>query len=265
MKQNEFENKVVLVTGGASGMGKRAAELFTQEGAAVAIADIDIEKANALSRELQAQSKRSVNAYPLDVTHHGRVKDAVKRIYSDFGQIDVAINAAGIGAALPQDLTPEDIWRRIIAVNLDGVYYCALEEGTVMRKAGAGKIVNFASISGIIVNRLPEEEVSESNLLVLPAYCASKAGVIQMTKTLAAYWAQDGVRVNCISPGFVRTPMNEEIFSISTIYSNIINDTPLHRVAEPEDLDGLLLYLASDTSDFMTGAELRFDGGYTLW
>lgn len=265
VKTKEFSNKVVLVTGGASGIGKRAAELFAQAGAAVAITDIDIDKSLEFGRNLQERFECPIKAYPLDVSDHGFVSDTVRQIYSDFGQIDIAINAAGIGAARPEDRTPADIWRRMISVNLDGVYYCALEEGAIMRKSGAGKIINFASISGTIVNRLPEEEVSESNLLVLPAYCAAKAGVIQLTKVLAAYWAKDGVRVNCISPGFVRTPMTDEIFAISSIYSNIIRDTPLQRVAEPQDLDGLLLYLASDTSAFMTGAELRIDGGYTLW
>ena len=159
------------------------------------------------------------------------------------------------------DVTPADIWNRIIAVDLNGVFYCCVEESAAMTPSGGGVIVNMASMSAQIVNRFPEGTVPESRQMSLPAYCAAKAGIRQLTKALAAMWAKDDIRVNCISPGYMRTAMTQEAFENPEVIEPIERDTPLGRAGVPEDLDGLVVYLASGASSFMTGSEVFVDGG----
>jgi NAD(P)-dependent dehydrogenase (short-subunit alcohol dehydrogenase family) len=201
----------------------------------------------------------------MDVADVDSVKQAVKRVASMYDRLDIGVNAAGVAGGRPEDENPLTIWRHVIDVDLNGVYYCCLEYASIMKGQKYGKIINIASMSATIVNNFPQPPVEESRLLGLPAYCAAKAGVKQLTKVLAAQWAKYDIYVNCISPGYMHTEMTKEIFEMPEVIKNIEEETPLRRVGKPEDLDGLILYLVSDASDFMTGSDLVIDGGYTIW
>lgn len=259
-----LHGKRAVVTGGASGLGKGIAMALAGAGADVAVLDINEQGAQQVSRQISDLGKRSI-AMRLDVTNYEQVKQVIEKVGLELAGIDIAVNAAGIASGLEQDKTADAIWRRVINVNLTGLYYCCLEEGEIMKTQKQGKIMNMASMSATVVNRFPEDIVDESRQIGLPAYCSAKAGVRQLTKTLAAFWAKYNIRVNCISPGYMATPLTEEIFQIPEIINAIRRDTPLGRVGVPADLAGIAVYLASDSSDFMTGSEIVIDGGYTLW
>ena len=266
MKENAFDltGKVAVVTGAASGLGERIAQTLAAAGAAVLVADINESGAEEVAEKIN-DSGASAFALRMDVADLDSVKRAVQQILSTHSRIDIGVNAAGVSGGRPEDETQIAIWHHIINVNLTGTYYCCLEYANIMKEQQYGKIINLASMSGTVVNNFPQPPIDESRLLGLPAYCATKAGVAQLTKVFAAQWAKSGIRVNSISPGYMRTAMTDEIFDMPEVINSIERQTPLGRVGRPEDLDGLILYLASDTSDFMTGTEIMIDGGYTIW
>lgn len=266
MDNNLFDlsGKVAFVTGAAGGLGQRIALTLAGAGATVAVADINEHGAQALADRITATGGIAITA-KMDVTDPGSVKCAIQHVVDNQGRINIGVNAAGVAGGQPEDTTPITIWHRVMNVDLDGVYYCCLEYAEAMKNKGGGKIINIASMSSTVVNNFPQPPVDESRLLGLPAYCAAKAGVVQLTRVLAAQWAKYGIRANCISPGYMRTAMTNEIFNMPEVIQSIESLTPLGRVGVPEDIDGLVLYLASDASDFMTGSEILIDGGYTIW
>lgn len=259
-----LEGKKAMVTGGASGVGKEIARTLAEAGADVAVVDINRAGAEEVAQEISAMGRRSI-AEALDVSNIEQVGDVVQKIRSELGRIDIAVNAAGVADGRETDTTAADIWKTIMDVDLNGVFYCCWEEGKVMIEQKYGKIINIASMSATVVNKFPEEAVPQSRQLGLPAYCAAKAGVKQLTKVLAAFWARHNIRVNCISPGYLRTPLTLELTEAPDVVKALEDATPLGRFGVPEDLRGLVIYLASDSSDFMTGTEVVIDGGYTIW
>jgi NAD(P)-dependent dehydrogenase (short-subunit alcohol dehydrogenase family) len=260
----KVQGMAAIVTGGASGLGQQMARTLAAHGAAVAVADRNLAGAKSVSASLEAQGLKAI-PIEIDVSDLASVQRGTKQLMSHFGQIDIAVNAAGVAGGQVGDENPITIWRHIIDVDLSGVYYCCLAVAEMMRAQRFGTIINIASMSAAIVNHFPQPPVTESRILGLSAYCAAKAGVKQLTKVLASQWAPHGIRVNCISPGYMATEMNREIFEMPEVVRQINAETPLHRIGQPRDLDGAVLYLASDASSFMTGAELLIDGGYTLW
>ena len=266
MKPDVFDltGKTAIITGGASGLGKRMAETLAAAGASVAIADINEPGAQQIANEITAKGG---NALPveMDVSDPESVMGSVAQVLSAYGTLDIGINAAGVAAGREEDKTPVDIWNHVINIDLNGVYYCCLEYASVMKKQRHGKIINIASMSATVVNNFPQPPVEDSRLLGIPAYCAAKAGVKQLTKVLAAQLSQHGIRVNCISPGYMNTEMTTEIFRMPEVIEQIEKETPLGKIGQPKDLDGLILYLSSGASDFMTGSELMIDGGYSIW
>jgi len=168
------------------------------------------------------------------------------------------VNNAGIGQWVDSEKGSDEDWRRVISINLDGVYFCARAEARLMLAKGYGKIINTASMSGHIVNT-PQNQT---------AYNTSKAGVLHLTRSLAAEWAPRGVRVNSISPGYTRTRLVDDLLATpagKTILPKWMALTPMGRMAEVEDLQGALIYLASPASDFVTGSDIIIDGGYCAW
>lgn len=260
----DLSNKVAFVTGGASGLGARMAATLAAAGARVAVADKDIGRAEGVARTLTTAGADAV-AVAIDVSDPSDVARAAEAVVRRFDRLDIAVNAAGVAGGREGEEDPVAIWRHVIDVDLSGLYYCCLACAEPMRRAGGGSIVNIASMSANIVNNFPQPPVAESRVAGLPAYCAAKAGVKQLTKVLAAQWARAGIRVNCISPGYMATEMTREVFDMPEVIASIHDKTPLGRVGRPEDLDGLVLYLASNASSFMTGAELLIDGGYSIW
>lgn len=266
MKPDIFDltGKTAIITGAASGLGKRMAETLAVAGASVAVADINEPGARQTANEITAKGGSALPV-GIDVSDTESVTRSVETVMSSYGALDIGINAAGVAGGRKQDQTPVEIWNHVINIDLNGVYYCCLEYASVMKAQRHGKIINIASMSANVVNNFPQPPVQESRLLGIPAYCAAKAGVKQLTKVLAAQLSDYGIHVNCISPGYMNTEMTAEIFAIPEVISQIEKETPLGKIGQPKDLDGLILYLASGASDFMTGSEVMIDGGYSIW
>ena len=201
--------------------------------------------------------ERSQNALAIeaDVTRSADAERMVDTVVAEWGRLDIAVNNAGRVIWCDTVDVPEEDWDRVLDLNLKGVFFCAQAEGRVMIPQKYGKIINTASMSGCIVNK-PQNQAS---------YNASKAGVIQLTKSLAAEWAPHGIRVNCISPGYISTALVKKIPTVAQHLPYWTELTPIGRLGEVEDLQGTIVFLASDASDFMTGHNMIVDGGYTLW
>ena len=249
--------KTALITGGGSGIGRSFCHALGEAGAKVAVVDIDTEAADGVVAELEIKGIEAM-AIRTDVTSESEVAAMVDRVASEWGELSVGVNNAGIG--LWRDSVEMSLveWRRVLDINLNAVYLCAREEAKLMSRSRYGKIINTASMSGHIVNT-PQNQA---------AYNASKAGVIHLTKSLAAEWAEIGIRVNSISPGYTKTPLVEQMLETpegQSILPQWLEKIPMGRMAIPEDLQGAAVFLAAEVSDYMTGSDLLVDGGYCAW
>jgi NAD(P)-dependent dehydrogenase (short-subunit alcohol dehydrogenase family) len=242
-----LDGKVAVVTGGNRGLGEAFARALGEAGARVAIAARDEARSDVVAGRLGAL------AVTTDVTDADSVGAMLETVTSELGPVDVLVNNSGVCFHRPALEVPEDEWRSVWDVNVDGVWRCSRAVGAQMVERGTGAIVNIGSISAQIVNR-PQWQ---------PTYNASKAAVHQLTKSLAAEWAPSGVRVNALAPGYVKTemaPVDDPRYKPLWF-----DNPPMQRYALPEELGPSLVYLASDASSFMTGSVLVVDGGYTLW
>ncbi|MFC6823690.1 SDR family NAD(P)-dependent oxidoreductase [Halopelagius fulvigenes] len=247
-----LEGETAIVTGAAQGLGKQMATGLAEMGADVAIADVDVEKAERTAAELDGET--DVVATEVDVTDEASVEAMVEDVTDRLGPVDVLVNNAGIVENSPAEETSLDSWRRVLAVNLDGVFLCAKHVGQRMLERGGGRIVNIASMSGFDVN-VPQKQAS---------YNTTKAGVSMLTKSLAVEWADRGVRVNAIAPGYMRTDLVDEVLEANPeMEETWLENTPIGRLGRPEELRELVVYLASDASSYMTGSTVVMDGGYT--
>jgi len=245
-----MKDKIVLITGAASGIGKAAAEAFGARGAKLALTDINEEQGLQVTKELHATG---IEAFfrQTDVADYEAVKAFVAQTVNTYGRLDIALNNAGIGNELRRtsDFQLED-WDRVIAVNQTGVFYCMKEELSVMEKAQKGCIVNIASIAGL--RAMPKQI----------AYTASKHAVIGMTKTAALEYARAGIRVNAICPVFTSTPMVEGLLKMGDdIERKLLRTIPMGRFGEVEDIVNAILWLSEDSASFVTGLAMPIDGG----
>ncbi|MFW6138203.1 MAG: SDR family oxidoreductase [Spirochaetota bacterium] len=239
------------VTGAARGIGRSIAEGLAEAGARVAVVDIDYEGAKNTSLRLKEQGCQAF-AVQADVTDKHQVQHMVDKIIQRWGRLDIGVNNAGRVINEPAERMSEAQWDAVIDLNLKGVFLTAQAAGKVMIRQKSGSIINIASMSARVVNH-PQPQV---------AYNASKAGVIMVTKSLALEWVSYGVRVNSISPGYISTAL---LGTMEDLHKKWIDNTPMKRLGEPDELKGLAVYLASDASSFMTGSDLVIDGGFTLW
>ncbi|KAM8930786.1 uncharacterized protein RCH25_006759 [Pelodytes ibericus] len=248
-----LDGKVAYVTGGGQGIGRAFAHALGEAGAKVVIIDIALEKAEAVAYELQLKGIKSV-AMAADVSKEGDVKQVVDTVVANWGRIDIACNNAGINMISPSEDTTLEEWDKTFNVNLRGLFVCCQEAGRVMLRQGYGKIINTASMASLIVPH-PQKQL---------AYNTSKAGVVKLTQTLGTEWIDRGVRVNCISPGIVDTPLIHTD-ALRPLVQRWLSDIPAGRLAQVTDLQAAVVYLASEASDYMTGHNLVIDGGQSLW
>lgn len=245
-----FQGKVVLITGAASGMGAASARLFAEQGAKVIIADINGALAAAVAAETGAGE-------PLvgDVANSGFCDRAVAAALERHGRLDVLVNAAGIIYRAPAETTPDEAWRRVMAVNVDGVFFMSRAAVRVMKRQGSGAIVNFGSIWGGIGSA------------GVAAYCASKGAVHNLTRAMALDHARDGIRINAICPGEVNTPMLASGRAVPPTAEDLRKlgeaVVPMGRLADPMEIARVVVFLASDAASYMTGSMVDVDAGYT--
>jgi NAD(P)-dependent dehydrogenase (short-subunit alcohol dehydrogenase family) len=241
----KLAGKVALVTGSARGIGREIALRFAQEGARVAVADLD-----AAGAEQLASICGEAKAFEVDISDAGRVASMLEGVEREFGRLDILVNNAGIGLTRPFLDTTLDEWSRTLLVNLTGTFLCSQGAARIMRKQGSGKIINIGSISG------GRGGVGRA------AYGASKAGIIYLTKAMAVELASYGIQVNCISPGPTETEQVRQWHDTATrqAYHALL---PMKRYAHPREIAAAVLFLASDDSSFITGHNLHVDGGFS--
>jgi NAD(P)-dependent dehydrogenase (short-subunit alcohol dehydrogenase family) len=248
-----LEGKRGFVTGGGGAIGSAIAIAMAQAGAHVAVLDVDLAAAESVVTQVRQLGARSL-AVRCDVTDSHAVDAAIDLVAAEFGGLDIAVNNAGIVINAPASTMSPEQWDRVVAVNLRGVFLCAQKAGRIMLESGSGgSILNTASMSASVVNH-PQPQAS---------YNASKAGVVQLTRSLASEWAPMRIRVNSLSPGYTRTPLTDSA-SLRELRELWIGITPMERMAEVEDLTGPAVFLLSDAARFVTGHDLIVDGGYTV-
>jgi len=246
----DFKGKVALVAGGGSGIGRSTGELFARRGGAVVVADINQVAAKAVAEGIARQGGRA-EACACDVTRWDQVEATVDTARRAFGRLDVLINCAGILRAHRLEDTPEEEWNEVLQVNLTGAFLLTKAAMRAMRQQGGGSIVHIASRMAI---RVKEEH---------GAYAASKAGILQLTQMAALEGAPHGIRVNCVCPGFIDTPMTRSGYG-DEAFAAWNKVCPLGRAGRPDDIARAMLFLASDEASFITGVTLPVDGGRTI-
>ena len=244
----KLEGKKALVTGAGQGLGRAFALALAEAGADVAVADIVKDNAVRTAERVRALGREALPP-EVDIADRLVVEAMVARTVEVFGRLDIGVNNAGMAVPIgPVSELSEAAWRRQMDVNLNGTFFCARAEAEAMKPNGYGKIINIGSICGHIVWPAPQT-----------AYSVSKAGVVHLTKCLAAEYIKHGVRVNCVSPGVTRV---EGLFE--EVVATYLRTAPIDRVGRVEDHQGAVIYLASEVSDFMVGQEIVIDGGYSI-
>ena len=242
---------VALVTGASSGIGKATARAFARQGYLTVLADVHEEQGHEAAAECEREGA-TCRFIRCDVSDETSVQNLIGEIVSGYGRLDAAFNNAGIEGALgaTADCTTEN-FNRIIAVNLRGVFFCLREELRQMTKQGSGAIVNCASIAGLV------------GFAGIPAYVASKHGVVGLTKNAALEYAKANVRVNAVCPGAIETPMLDRLMMGGVPRETIVATEPVNRLGKPEEIASAVVWLCSDKASFVTGQAIAVDGGWT--
>lgn len=249
-----LEGRVSVVTGGATGIGLRMAIGLAEAGSNVVIASRRLDVCEQAAHEIEKTGAKAL-AVACDVTKADQVEAMKDAVLQRFGRVDALVNNAGRAwVAAPEDM-PLERWQQVFDLNITGPFLCAQALGREMIKAKRGKIINIASVAGL-VGRNPRAYNSI-------AYGASKGALVNFTRDLAVKWAQHNIQVNCICPGFFVTPLNEKLYQKNK--ENIDRDIPLGRTGGPDDLKGIVVLMASDASSFMTGTIVPVDGGAVAW
>jgi len=255
MEKLRLDGRIAVITGGAQNIGLCCATALSEAGAHVVIADLDGDKAAEAAKILADQGLNACSV-TMDVTSEESVIKAVDAVTARHGRLDILVANAGmcISEVKAEDMT-EDQWLKQINVNLNGVFRCCQAAGKVMIKQKSGAIVAIGSMSGLIVNR-PQEQA---------AYNASKAGVHQYIRSIAAEWAPHGIRANAVAPTYIETTLTRFGMQNPTLYNRWIDGTPMGRVGQPEEVASAVQFLSSDAASLMTGSIVSVDGGFTVW
>ncbi|CAM3118399.1 glucose 1-dehydrogenase [Staphylococcus argensis] len=254
IEQFKLNGKVAIVTGGAMGLGQAMAEALAQAGADIVIADINLPLAKKTAQNISEAEGVKTTAIETDVTDPEAVNQMADTVVEEYGKIDILVNNAGMTINEKAEEMSYENWKKVMDLNLNGIFLVAQTVGKIMIKQGYGSIINTSSMSGLIANK-PQEQCS---------YNASKAGVIMLTKSLAMEWSKYGIKVNTIAPGYMKTELTKPFFDKGgAMIDDWMGFTPMGRPGAPHELGGIVVYLASDASSFAQGSVFTIDGGYT--
>ncbi len=245
----DFDGKVALVTGAGGGIGRAAAQAFAASGAQVVVSDVNVTGGEE-SADLIIKAGGKAVFQKCDVSQAEDVKALIQRAVSEYGRLDFAFNNAGINNMGANEYE-DDVWARAVGINLTGVMMCMREEAEVMLAQGKGAIVNTASINGLVGNGAQ------------PGYTATKHGVVGLTRHGALRWAKAGIRVNCVCPGVIETPMTAPLTANPEMRKLLDSMTPMGRMGQAEEIASAVVWLCSDAASFVTGHPLVVDGGAT--
>lgn len=248
----DLKGKVAVITGASSGLGVQFAKALAKQGADIALLARRVEKLQQVKAEIESLGVRCI-AIACDVTDVSQIKNAVKEIEDTFGKVDILVNNAGSGKTIPAEKQTDEEWTSIVNLNLNSVYYCAREFGKGMIERKYGKIINIGSIHSTVAMRGS----------YLSSYCATKGAVEMLTKELAVEWAQYNITVNAIGPAYFPSELTESVVSDEQFLMAVNAYCPMGRVGREGELDGAIVYFASDASSYTTGQLLTVDGGWT--
>jgi len=244
-----LKGKIALVTGSAQGLGKEIASSLAQNGCSLVLADIAYPEETA--KQIEEIGSRSISV-KADISDEAEVKDMVEKAISEYKKVDILVNNAGISQlsyTATEDLPIEE-WDKIIAVNLRGTFLCCKHVGKQMIGSGGGSIINISTTAGM------------TGVPRAPAYCASKAGIILLTKSLALEWVRYNIRVNAIAPHYLETELTKGLRTSEKVYDGLVKQIPMRRFAKPAEVVGTVLFLSSPASSYITGTVIVVDGGF---
>lgn len=247
----KLQGKTAVVTGATKGIGRGFAGALAAEGANIVVASRTRVDCESTARELEKQHGVRALACPTDVTDLAAITALMESARAHFGAVDILVNNAGSAITKRAEEITEADWDRVLDLDLKGVFFCAQAAGRVMMEQKSGKIINIASIMGLVGDKQ-----------ILP-YCVAKGGVMQMTRALALEWARHNIQVNAICPGYVVTEMNRADLETEKVADHILKKIAMRRYGQVDDMAAACVYLASQDSDYMTGASMVIDGGWT--
>jgi NAD(P)-dependent dehydrogenase (short-subunit alcohol dehydrogenase family) len=247
-----LDGRVALVTGGASGIGREICRGLAQYGAKVMVADLNFDGAMVVKEELRSEGLKA-EAIKVNLLIKQEVEEMVKKTQELLGGLDILVNSGGINIRKPILEVEESDWNKVVGTNLKGTFLASQAAGRVMVAQRRGKIINLASVMGTVV--YPGQA----------PYCASKGGVVQLTKICAVEWAPYNVNVNAIGPSHINTPLVKPLLQDPDKYNDLVQRNPMKRIGEPWEVVGAAIFLASDASNFITGQTIYVDGGWTAW
>jgi 2-deoxy-D-gluconate 3-dehydrogenase len=248
----DLSGQVAVVTGAGNGIGKACALSLAQSGAQVALIDISSSAMEQTQSEISAQGGKST-AYLCDVSKVSDINKSYQAIADHYGKIDIALNSAGVNVQQRGEEVTEEAWDKVLGINAKGSFFCCQAAGRIMMKQNKGKIINMGSAMSVV------------GYVKRSSYCASKGAVAQFSKVLAGEWAPFNITVNVLAPTFIHTPFTAPMFKDEEFKTDVERRILLNRIGEVRDVTGTLLYLASSASDFVTGAIILVDGGWTAW
>jgi len=248
----DLSGKVAVVTGASSGLGVQMAKALAKQGADIAILARRMDRLEKVAEEIRALGVKCIPVH-CDVTDTEAIKAAVAAVIAEYGKVDILINNAGDGGTGPAETTTDETWHRTVSVDLDGVFFMSREFGKHMIAAKAGRIINIASMYGMVGNMA----------LGTAAYHAAKGGVVNLTRALAAEWSKHGITVNSICPGYFETELTIDTLKTESFQAYMKSSVPAGRYGEAGELDAAVIFLSSDAASYVTGVILPVDGGYT--